>query len=194
VVSFSATDNIGVTRYLFRWRKGTTGTWTLIHGQTGGGSRTFTGLTPGTWYIQISARDAVGNLAPWRMLKIVVPRDDRSFSFSKGTIRSRGSADIQGTTTSTTRAGATMTATFTGDHFYLIGTTGVSKGKMRVTIDGVSVTIDERLMGTHRVTSTHHRVLLYSTALAAGNHTVVITNLGTAGRPTITIDALGWRT
>jgi hypothetical protein len=193
VVSFRATDNIGVSRYLIRWKKGLTGAWSPVHGQTGR-SKSFTGLTPGTWYVEVSARDAVGNRAPWRLLKIVVPKDDRSFSFSKGTIRSRGSADIHGTTTSTTHTGATMTAKFSGDHFYLIGTTGVSKGKMRITIDGVSVTIDEGRNGAHRATTTHHRVLLYSKSLAAGAHTVVITNLGTAGRPTITIDALGWRT
>jgi hypothetical protein len=122
-----------------------------------------------------------------------VPKDDRSFSFNSGTIRGRSASDIRGTTTSTSHAGATMTVKFTGDRFYLIGTTGVSKGKMRITIDGVSVTIDEGRYGSHRATSTHHRVLIYSKALAAGAHTVVITDLGTAGRPTITIDALGWR-
>ena len=193
VVSFSATDNIGVSRYLIRWKKGATGAWSAVHAQTGR-SRTLAGLTPGTWYVEVTARDAVGNAAPWRLLKVVVPRDDRSYSFSAGTIRSRGSADIRGTTTSTSHTGATMTAKFTGDHFYLIGTTGVSKGKMRITIDGVSVTIDEGRDGSLRATSTHHRVLLFSKALKAGAHTVVITNLGTAGRPTITIDALGWRT
>jgi hypothetical protein len=144
--------------------------------------------------VEVTARDAVGNAAPWRLLKIMVPRDDRSYAFSSGTIRSRGSADIRGTTTSTSHAGARMTVKFSGDHFYLVGTTGVSKGKMRITIDGVSVTIDEGRYGASRATSTHHRVLLYSKALAAGAHTVVITNLGTAGRPTITIDAVGWRT
>jgi hypothetical protein len=192
VVSFSASDNIGVARYLIRMKKGATGAWSAVHAQTAR-SKTLSGLSPGTWYVEVTARDAVGNAAPWRLLKIVVPKDDRSFSFNKGTMRGRSTADFRGTTTSTSHTGATMTAKFTGDHFYLIGTTGVSKGKMRITIDGVSVTIDEGRYGSHRATSTHHRVRIYSKALAAGAHTVVITNLGTAGRPTITIDALGWR-
>jgi hypothetical protein len=79
-----------------------------------------------------------------------------------------------------------MTVEFTGDRFYLIGTTGAGKGKMRVTIDGVSTIVDSG-------TSSHHRVLLLSKSLSPGAHTVVITNLATAGRPVITIDAIGWR-
>jgi hypothetical protein len=192
VVTFAATDNVGVARYLIRWKKGATGAWSAVHGQTSR-SKTFAGLTAGTWYIQVTARDAVGNAAPWRELKIVVPKDDRSFGFSLGTIRHRNAADFKGTETSTSRTGATMKVQFTGDRFYLIGTTGVSKGKLRITIDGVSVTVDEGRYHNHRATGTHHRVLLYSKALTAGPHSVVITNLGTSGRPTITVDAIGWR-
>ena len=191
-VTMSATDNVGVVRYLYRIKKGATGAWSAVHGQIGR-SRTFAGLAPGTWYIQVTARDAVGNASPWRELKVVVPKDDRSFGFSLGTVRQRNSADVKGTETSTSRTGSKMTLKFTGDRFYLIGTTGVSKGKMRVTIDGVSVTVDEGMYNRKRATGTHRRVLIYSKTLAAGAHTVVITNLGTSGRPTITIDAIGWR-
>jgi hypothetical protein len=193
VVKFSATDNVGVVRYLYRIRKGATGAWSAVYGTTSH-SRTFAGLSAGTWYIALTARDAIGNIAPWRELKVVVPKDDHSFHFSTGTVRHRNAADFRGTDTSTSRTGSKMSVTFTGDHFYLVGTTGVDKGKMRVTIDGVSVTVDEGRYGGHRATGTHHRVLLLSRALAAGAHTVVITNLGTSGRPTITIDAIGWRT
>ena len=87
-----------------------------------------------------------------------------------------------------------MTVTFTGDRFYLVGTTGPGQGRLRVTIDGVSTIVDEGVVGGRRATSTHRAVLLLGKWLASGAHTVVVTNLGTAGRPTITVDAVGWRT
>jgi hypothetical protein len=192
VATFAASDNVGVTRYYVRTKKGATGTWSAVSTQTGR-SKVFANLSAGTWYVAVSARDAIGNVAAWRETRVVVPRDDRSFQFNRGTIRHRDAADFRGTDTSTSRTGATMTVKFTGDRFYLVGTTGVAKGRMRVTIDGVSVTIDEGRYAGHRATGTHHLVLLSSKWLAAGPHTVVITNLGTSGRPTITVDAIGWR-
>lgn len=193
VATFAATDNVGVYRYYIRSRQEATGTWSAVTTQTGR-SMTFSHLHAGTWYVSVSARDAVGNIAAWREIAVVVPRDDRSFTFSTGTTHGSNAADFRGTDTSTSRAGATMSAQFTGDRFYLIGTVGPSKGKLRVTIDGVSVTIDEGRYAGHAATSNHYRVLLVSKWLANGPHTVVITALGTTGRPTITIDGVGWRT
>jgi hypothetical protein len=86
-----------------------------------------------------------------------------------------------------------MTVRFTGDAFYLIGTTAMSRGQMRVTIDGTAYKIDEGRYHGSRSISTHHRVLLLSEALANKAHVVVITNLATSRRPTISIDGLGWR-
>ena len=192
VATFAASDNIAVTRYLVRTRKGATGAWSAVSSQTGR-TKTFARLSVGTWYVDVAARDAAGNVSPWREVRVVVPVDDRLFSFNHGMVRSRAATDVKGTETTTNRRNARMTVKFSGTVFYLIGTTGVSKGKMRITIDGVSTTVDEGRYGKHRSTATHHRVLLFSKSLAAGPHTVVITNLGTRGRPTISIDAIGWR-
>ena len=191
-VTFRATDNKAVTRYLIKTRKGATGTWSAVSTQAGR-SRTFTTLGAGTWYIAVAARDAIGNVTPWKIATVVVPRDDRAFQFDLGTVRRHNAADFRGTDTSTSRAGAKMTVQFTGDRLYLIGTTGIGKGKMRVTIDGVSTIVDSGRYAGRPETTTHHRVLLLSKWLSAGAHTLVITNLATAGRPVITIDAIGWR-
>ncbi len=192
VVTFRATDNKAVTGYLIKTKKGTTGAWSAVSRQVGR-SRTFRTLGAGTWYIAVAARDAIGNVTSWKEVKVVVPRDDRAFQFDLGTVRRHHADDFRGTETSTSRAGAKMTVQFTGDRFYLIGTTGVGKGKMRVTIDGVSTIVDSGRYGGQPETSIHHRVLLLSKWLTAGPHTVVITNLATPGRPVITIDAIGWR-
>ncbi|HEX7471705.1 MAG TPA: hypothetical protein VF323_01380, partial [Candidatus Limnocylindrales bacterium] len=192
VVSFAASDNVGVTRYYVRTKKGATGAWSAGQPQSGR-SRTFTGLSAGTWYIGVTAQDAVGNAASWHVVRVVVPTDDRAYHFSLGTVHLRSAADFKGTETATSRPGATMTIKFTGSAFYLIGTTGIHLGRMRVTIDGVSKTVDEGTYAGRRATTTHHRVLLFAKGLVAGPHTVVITNLGTSGRPTISVDAIGLR-
>lgn len=192
VATFGATDNIGVTRYFIRTKKGASGAWSRVSSQTGR-SRTFAHLPPGTWYIGVTARDAVGNAAPWHIVRVVVPKDDRSFGFNHGAIRLRNGAAFMGTETATSSRGAAMRFQFTGDHLYLVGSTGFFLGRMRVVIDGVSFTIDEGRYGTLRATTTRYRILLLSRALHAGAHAVVITNLGTSRRPTISIDAIGWR-
>jgi hypothetical protein len=64
-------------------------------------------------------------------------------------------------------------------------------GRMRVTIDGVARTVDTGRFAGARATKNHYRALLFSAHLTAGKHTVTITNLATAGRPTIAIDGIG---
>ena len=63
---------------------------------------------------------------------------------------------------------------------------------MRVTIDGTSWVVDAGTYAGRRATSNHYRAVLFSRSLAAGSHSVTITNLATSHRPTIAVDALGF--
>ncbi|HEY5437230.1 MAG TPA: hypothetical protein VIK13_18520 [Candidatus Limnocylindrales bacterium] len=189
-VAWTARDNIAVTGYAWRTRKNADGAWSTATNTTAR-SRTFA-LGAGSWYIGVRARDAVGNWSPERTVRVTVPVDDRSFSFSSGTVRQTGSSYYRGTITKTSRSGSRMSATFTGTGFYLIGTIGPYYGKMRITIDGTSTTIDARTYKGARATSNHYRQILFSKSLAAGSHTFSITNLATPGRPTIAIDGIGF--
>ncbi len=188
--SWAATDNTAVTGYAWRTRKNADGAWSAWS-TTSARSRTFA-LRAGSWYIGVRARDAAGNWSEDRTVQVTVPVDDRSYSFSSGTVRRTGSSYYRGTVTTTSRSGARLTGTFTGTRFYLIGTVGPSYGKMRVTIDGVSTTIDARTYRDARATRNHYRQILLATSVAAGPHTFSIVNLATAGRPTIAIDGLGF--
>jgi hypothetical protein len=189
-VSWSATDNTAVTGYAWRTRKNADGAWSPVTG-TAARSRTFA-LGSGSWYIGVSARDAVGNWSPERIVGVTVPVDDRSFAFSSGNVRRTGSAYYRGTITTTNRANARLSGTFTGTGFYLIGTVGPAYGKMTITIDGISATVDSRTYNGARATGNHYRQILFSKPLAAGAHTFSITNLGTPGRPTIAVDGIGF--
>jgi hypothetical protein len=189
--TWAGTDNIGVTRYQWRTRKSPDGTpstpvWTTAR------SGTFR-LAVGTWYLDVRARDAVGNASPWRSVRVLVPRDDRAFSFSAGTTRRVGSAFYRGTLTTTNVKDAQLvTSTADGNLFVLIGRVGPTYGKLAVTVDGTSTVVDTAYLGGQRATTIHDRVLLFAVRLAPGAHTVTIRNLGTTGRRTIAIDALGF--
>jgi hypothetical protein len=189
-VSWTATDNRAVTGYAWRTRKNVDGAWSAAIGTTAR-SRTFA-LGSGSWYIGVSARDAVGNWSPERIVHVTVPVDDRSFSFSSGTVRRTGSSSYRGTITTTSRTNARLTGTFSGTWLYLIGTVGPAYGKMRITVDGISTTVDSRIYRGARATGNHYRQVLFSKPLAAGPHTFTITNLGTPGRPTIAVDGIGF--
>jgi hypothetical protein len=189
--AWAGTDNVGVTRYQWRYRKSPDGTASAITSTTGRGA-TFR-FAPGTWFIDVRARDAVGNASPWRSVRVIVPRDDRAFTFSEGTSRRTGSTFYRGTLTTTNVKDATLTTTSAdGNGFVLIGRVGPSYGKLEITVDGVATVIDTGYLAGKRATAITDRVLLFSTRFAAGPHSVTIRNLGTTGRPTIAVDGLGF--
>lgn len=190
--TFTGSDSVGVTAYEIRTKKGAAGAWSAMTTQTAR-SRAFSGLAAGTWYIDVRARDAVGNLSAWREALVVIPTDDRTRSFSAGNTRRTGSAYFRGTATTTSASGARMKFTFSGSSFSLLGTTGRYNGRLRITVDGTSYTVDTGYYKGVRETRNHYRVVLFSKNLRKGNHAVTITCLATSGRRTIGLDAAGWR-
>jgi subtilisin family serine protease len=190
--SWTGTDNLAVTGFEIKMRNGATGTWSSISSQTGT-TRTFSGLAAGSWYIAVRAIDAVGHRSAWRQVLAIVPRDGRAWGFSSGSVKRLGPAYIKGTDTTTSRFGARMTIRFTGSAFYLIGTSAVRHGRLRVTIDGRSWIVDEGTLRGARATRTTYRVVVFAKALVRRPHVAVITCLGTRGRPTIDVDAVAWR-
>jgi chitodextrinase len=189
--AWAATDNVGIARYQWRTRRSPDGAPSTATTTTAR-SRTFR-LGAGTWSLEVRARDAVGNWSPWRAARVVVPRDDRAFAFSAGTNRRTGSAYYRDTLTTTRTAGATIvTGSADADGFVIVGRVGPAYGRLRVTVDGASTIVDTAYLGGVRASRIHDRVLLYSTRLARGPHSVTITVLGTSGRPTVAIDGMGF--
>ena len=189
--AWGGTDNVAVTRYQWRTRRSPDGAPSAVVSTTHR-SGTFT-FAVGSWYLDVRAVDAVGNASPWRSVHVMVPRDDRSFSFSAGTTRRTGADFYRRTLTTTSAKDATLTTSTTdATSFVLIGRVGPTYGKLRVTVDGASTVVDSAYLSGKRVALYHDRVVLFSVRLAPGAHSVTITNLGTSGRPTIAIDALGF--
>ncbi|MGH2475317.1 MAG: hypothetical protein ACRDIL_08615 [Candidatus Limnocylindrales bacterium] len=189
--SWAATDNVRVTGYQWRTRRSPDGVASSPVSTTAR-SGSFR-LAAGTWFLGVRARDAVGNWSPWRETRVVVPRDDRAFTFSAGTKRRSGESYYRTTQTTTSVAGARLvTANADTNGFYLVGTIGPTYGKLQVTVDGVSTTVDTGMYQGTRAARYHYRALLFSRPLTPGPHTITITNLATAGRPTIAIDGIAF--
>ena len=188
----SATDNVAVAAYEFQTKNGATGTWSEISSQTDP-RRTFKPLAFGSWHVAVRAVDAAGHRSEWLEVVAMVPKDVRGWSFTSGTTKRTGARFINGTDTTTSRSGARMTIRFTGSAFYVMGTSAVKHGKLRVTIDGRSWIVDEGMLDGRRATTTTHRVVFFARSLTKKAHTVVITCLATPGRPTIDLDAVAWQ-
>ena len=83
-------------------------------------------------------------------------------------------------------SGATATITFTGSHIAWYGPVGPTRGKARVSIDGVAVKTVDLKRGSFDPTT-----LLYSASwAAAGRHTLEIEVIGTPGHRLVAIDEL----
>ena len=191
-VSWSGTDNLGVSRYQYRTRLRPDGTPSSATSTTAK-SATFS-LPAGSWEVQVRAVDKVNNSSPWQIIPVLVPRDDRAFAFSSGTVRHRATTTYRQTFTENRTPGSTLTfTTDDGDALYVIGRVGPAYGRMRVTVDGVATTVDTGFYGGQRATTDRDRVVLYSVYLPAGPHSVSITNTGSAGRISLAIDAIDVR-
>lgn len=90
------------------------------------------------------------------------------------------------TTTRSARATYRFSTTAAGEYVAVVSPEATDRGKMTISLDGgVAQTVD-----TFSYTGTN-RVIVWQAPMASmGNHTVTVTNLATAGRPRIDVDAL----
>ncbi len=83
------------------------------------------------------------------------------------------------------RAGASVTVTYTGPYLRLVAPTGPGRGRLIVKVDGVSTSVS-----THATTFHARQVVFGSPGASSNTHTVTMTVAGTLGHPLVAIDAL----
>lgn len=103
----------------------------------------------------------------------------------RGTWKSAGHPGYTGDAAAyATAAGATATFTFTGRRVTWYGPVGPTRGKAKVSIDGTFIkTVDLYAAGFAA-----HKAVFSNSWSTASTHTLVITVVGTAGRPYVAID------
>ena len=104
----------------------------------------------------------------------------------RGTWRiARGSGYIGGAVRYARARGASATFTFTGRGVAWVGPKGPTRGSARIYIDGVYV----RTVGFYARTFSWRQVAFVANWASVGSHSMMIKVVGTAGHPTVAIDA-----
>jgi hypothetical protein len=160
---------------------------------TGATALSVAGTAGSTYRFRVTAVDPSGRLGAASAEKTtVVPYND----FAAGTTvtgawPSASSASLYGGQHhASSAAGATYSFHAVGTAIWLVGIKAASYGQFQVSIDGGAYS---GLIDAYSA-STRFRQVLYSRgSLANVNHTIKIRVYGTAGRPTVGIDAVGFR-
>jgi subtilisin family serine protease len=138
---------------------------------------------------RVRAQDSDGDWSPWVESAVAVTPSaisDRSTSLSYHLTwrRDLRSLATNGTITTSSTAGATVRYRFTGRGVAVVAPTTSTRGKARIYIDGVyRATIDLRT-----ATVQNRRVVYARNFGAFGTHTIEMRVVGTAGRPTVSLD------
>jgi hypothetical protein len=139
---------------------------------------------------RLRAQDADGDWSEWATTPaywISLVGDRSTLLTYRGTWqRNTSGPAIGGTLTTSRTRGASVTLRFTGRGVAVVAPTSSTRGKVSVYIDGVyRKTIDLRTN-----TLRHRRVVYALDFGVSGTHTIQLRNLGTSGRPMVSLDAV----
>jgi hypothetical protein len=95
-----------------------------------------------------------------------------------------GTAYSGGSERQASAAGASLSYTFTGRAIGLLASRDPAYGQVKVYIDGAYVVTTETAASSHL-----DRAVVFSRTLTWGTHTIKLVVVGTAGRPTVALDA-----
>jgi hypothetical protein len=159
---------------------------------TTGTSTSFAGSPGNTYRFRVAVTDAAGRLGPWSTVRTTtVPYDDGASGTSYTPSWTSGAAGGRYYSTQhySASAGAVFTFSKTGTAIYLIGGRGPSYGQFQVSIDGgaYSAAID-----SYSASNLYRKVLYGRSGLSNAVHTIRVRVVGTAGRPTVSVDAIAF--
>jgi GH25 family lysozyme M1 (1,4-beta-N-acetylmuramidase) len=185
-VAWSAHDTgSGISHYALRRQvlrsDGTSGPWKVLGWSLKATRQSAAGLQPGSTYcFQVAAYDRAGNSSGWSATDCTtVPLDDTALAPHGGWTRSAASGVYQGTLSTTTTNGATLTsAPLTARRLGVLVETCPTCGKITVTWQGVAA-------GTYNLAAgaLHRRVLIMLPAFSAAEQgRLVITAVSQGGR------------
>jgi hypothetical protein len=147
-------------------------------------------LTPAgaTYQLETRATDCTGNVSAWMVGPLVaariVPESDPSITYGGTWSTVADSSALGGQVMDSSQAGATATVQFMGRNVAWIAPRGPDAGSANVSVDGGSpVAVNLNKSGKQP-----KRVVFAKAWSTAGQHTLTITVLGTAGHPHVRLD------
>ena len=136
--------------------------------------------------VKATAVDSLGETGSSSIAMVAVPRDERSFSFSKGWGKaSNGSSWFGSLSSSKTAKASASVVVYGAAKVILVGVKGSKQGKIQVFVDKKLVSMVDSY-----AKSTSLRATLWTGSLKAGKHIITFLVVGTKGRPTVSLDAL----
>ena len=177
----------GIDHYILR-RSTNGAAWTLVASPIGRTVDLFV-ATSGTVRFQVSAVDTNGNPGAWATGPTLTPRliqqSSTAVHYGRGWTTTTSSVFAGGSARYAKTAGSTASYAFTGRSIALVSTTALSRGKVKVYVNGVYLaTVDLRS------SSTRYRALVWQrTWTTSATRTIKLVVVGTAGRPRVDLDA-----
>jgi len=188
-LSWTGTDfgGPGIDHYVLR-RSANGGAWTVVASPFAPAVDLFM-ATSGTVRYQVSAVDHDGNPSAWATGPTLTPRlvqqSSTAVRYGHGWTTSSSSAYAGGSVRYATAAGSTASYTFTGRSIALVSTTALTRGKVKVYVNGVYLTTLDL-----RSSATRYRAVVWQrTWSTTATRTIKLVVVGTAGRPRVDIDA-----
>lgn len=151
-------------------------------------SRTLTAWPGHTYRFRTRIVDRLGRASAWAYSRTTAPRRVQETTTAAkwaGTWRRASSTSYLGGAVRWSRTkGSTVTFTFTGSSVAWVGPVGPTRGKATISLDG-------RYVGTVDLYASRFRArkVIYAVRVTPGTHVLRIKVAGTAGRPTVAIDA-----
>jgi hypothetical protein len=188
-VTWSATDSgSGIASYdVGRSYDG--GAYVTIASATTATSINWT-MTPGhTYRFRVRARDKAGNIGAWvttsTWYPALIQNSSTSLTYAGSWATNSNASNSGGSTKGSSSAGASVSYKFSGRAVSLVTTLATSTGAVQVWVDGVLVkTVDTRADAT-----AYRRVVFSKSWASYASHTIKLVVVGTAGRPTVRLDA-----
>lgn len=193
-VSWSAPATVGVTGWNVSYRRVTTSsTGKRVYGttyrwltNTKENSRVFNGTAGRGYEFLVTAVDTIRPKNPTSSAITSLTIDDRSLAYSSGWVNQSLTGRYRSTVKASATKGRTASLAFYGTGVTVVGERSPITGQFYVSVDGARPV----LVDTY-ATSTRVRQHLFSKTLNGGRHTVKITVVGTAKRPTVRLDGIG---
>jgi hypothetical protein len=141
-----------------------------------------------TYRYEVRAHDKAGNVGPWAagptLQPSLVQETGSTVGWAGAWTTKANLAYSGGSLRSAAAAGATVAFTFTGRTVAIIGSRDPANGQVKVYLDGVLVATVDTVASGHI-----DRAVLYNRTVTWGSHKLRLVVAGTAGRPTVAIDA-----
>jgi hypothetical protein len=179
----------GVDHYILQRSSNGGSTWTSVSGSMSSPTADVVVPSSGTVRFRVRAVDSFDRSGLWATGPTLTPRlvqqSSTAVRYGSGWTTTKSSLLSGGSARYAKAARSTASYAFTGRSIALVSTTALSRGKVKVYVNGVYLTTVDL-----RSSSTRYRALVWQRAWStSATRTIKLVVVGTSGRPRVDLDA-----